>query len=1111
MTRDRAHRYALALLLALLAFLLAAAPAVAKKKKAKDADAEKEKEASWDVDKPPGETYEVAIDVREGTWMNLDVSPDGSEIVFDLLGDLYVVPFAGGEARALTSGLAWDMQPRYSPDGQWLAFTSDRAGGDNVWIMRVAPPHSPQGDGSDGSDPKQVTKEDFRLVNDPVWSPDGDYIAVHKHFTSRRSLGAGEIWLYHRSGGTGLQLNERPNDQKDLGEPAFSPDGRYVYYSHDSTPGGVFQYNKDPNDQIYTVHRIDRLNGQIESVIEGPGGAVCPTPSPDGRWIAFVRRVRFKSALFLHDVVSGADRLLIDGLERDQQETWSIHGVYPNMAWTPDSRQIVFWAQGRLSRVDVETREVTDIPFHVRQTHRMAEALRFPVEVLPDELDTKMLRWVEVSPNGDRVVFQALGHLYVRDLDAEGRPVGEERRLTAQDDAFELYPSWSRDGRQITYVTWNDDALGAVRVVDAEGGEGRVITKDPGHYVEPVFAPDGTFVVYRKTGGGFVTSPLWSSEQGLYRVGAAGGPATRISDHGRRPHFGRGGDRVYFLTFGGENDRRELHSIGLGDDVESRAEIVHVGSEAATDFRVSPDGRWLAFTERFNAYVTPFPASGLTMELGPKTDKIPIRQVSRDAGEYIHFSGDASTLHWALGPELFSRDLKDAFTFLEGSPEELPEPPEKGVDIGFSVPTDRPDGKVALVGARIVTMNGDEVIDDGTIVIDGPRIVAVGPRAEVAVPDDAFRLEVTGRTIIPGIVDVHWHGSQGSEEIVPQRNWFHYAALAFGVTTIHDPSTDTSTFFAASEMAKAGLITAPRLFSTGTILYGAAGSFKAIINNLDDARSHQRRMKAVGAFSVKSYNQPRREQRQQVIAAARELGMMVVPEGGSTLQHNLTMIVDGHTGIEHNVPVPAVYDDVVQLWSASRVGYTPTLVVSYGGISGERYWYQHTNVWDDERLLHFVPRFAVDPSARRRVMAPEEEYHHVDVARACKKLGDAGVKVNVGAHGQREGLGAHWEMWMLVQGGMTPHEALRAATWNGAHYLGLDRDVGSLEVGKLADLAVLDENPLEDIRKSESVSYVMVNGRLYDAATMDQVGNHPEERGKFFWEDEQAVELGWDR
>jgi len=213
------------------------------------------------------------------------------------------------------------------------------------------------------------------------------------------------------------------------------------------------------------------------------------------------------------------------------------------------------------------------------------------------------------------------------------------------------------------------------------------------------------------------------------------------------------------------------------------------------------------------------------------------------------------------------------------------------------------------------------------------------------------------------------------------------------------------------------------------------------------------------------------------------------------------MVVDGHTGIEHSLPVAEVYSDVLQLWGASRTGYTPTLGVAYGGISGERYWYQHTNVWENERLLSFVPRFVIDPRARRRMMAPEEEYNHIDIARGCKRLTDAGVKVNVGAHGQREGLAAHWEMWMFEQGGMTPMEALRSGTLNGAEYIGLDGDIGSIEVGKWADLAILDKNPLENLRDSESVRWVMVNGRLYDAATMNQIGNHPAQRKPFFFEE----------
>jgi imidazolonepropionase-like amidohydrolase len=308
--------------------------------------------------------------------------------------------------------------------------------------------------------------------------------------------------------------------------------------------------------------------------------------------------------------------------------------------------------------------------------------------------------------------------------------------------------------------------------------------------------------------------------------------------------------------------------------------------------------------------------------------------------------------------------------------------------------------------------------------------------------------------------------------------------------------------FSQSEMVKAGNMIGPRIYSTGIILYGAEGDFKAVINNLEDAKSALRRTQAFGAFSVKSYNQPRRDERQQIIEAARELKMEVVPEGGSHFFHNTSMILDGHTGIEHNIPVATLYNDVIQLWKNSETGYTPTLIVCYGAVSGENYWYQHTNVWEKERLLKFTPRSVVDARSRHRTMIPEEEYEwgHMQVSRSCKKLADAGVKVNLGAHGQLNGLGAHWELWMLQQGGMTNMQALQCATINGAHYIGLDKDLGSLETGKLADLIILDKNPLDDIKNSETVKYTMVNGRLFDCETMNEIGNNDVKRAMFYWE-----------
>jgi imidazolonepropionase-like amidohydrolase/Tol biopolymer transport system component len=1059
-----------------------------------DEEKGKPEEKKWNVEAPPYPmTVEAKIDTDEGTWMSLDVSPDGKEIAFDLLGDIYAVPIGGGEARALTSGVSWDMQPRYSPDGTRIAFTSDRSGGDNVWVMD-----------RDGSHPMQVTKEDFRLPNSAVWAPDGDFLAVRKHFTGTRSLGAGEIWLYHRSGGEGTQMVKRSNEQKDLGEPAFSADGRYLYYSQDVTPGRIFQYNKNPHEQIYAIQRLDRVTGRTDRFVQGPGGSIRPTPSPDGKWLAFVRRVRFKTVLFTKDLASGHERPVYDGLDRDMQETWAIHGVYPSMAWTPDSRAIVLWAGGKIRRIERESRQASVVPFHVRGTRKMAPSVRFSRKIAPDRFPVRMLRWVTVSPRGNQVAYQALGHIYLRDL-----PDGAPRRLTKQTDHFEMYPSFSRDGRQLVYSTWDDEKAGTVRIAPSSGGEGRVVTKGPGLYREPVFSPDGTKVVYRKDSGGDLLTPDWSTETGLYwtsATGGAGGTSNLVSRDGFGPQFGSGLDRVYFTkleeTEASREQREEEKRVFVSAALDGAEPREHYVSDNATEFAISPDEKWLAFRERYNAFVTPFVRTGKRIEIGPKAKSLPVARVSKDAGEYIRWSGDSRSLHWALGPELFTRALPETFAFVPGAPEKLPDPPEKGRPIGFDATADVPSGSLAFVGGRVVTMRagGDEVIEDGVVVLERNRIKSVGPRATVPIPSGARTVDVSGRTLLPGLVDAHWHGNLGANGVIPQQNWSTDAGLAFGVTTAHDPSHDTEEFFAASEMARAGLLRAPRLFSTGIILYGAGGDAKVEIDTLDDARAHLKRMKAAGAFSVKSYNQPRREQRQQILAAARELEMLVVPEGGSLFQHNMTMVVDGHTGIEHTIPVPKIYKDVLQLWPANGVGYTPTLLVGYGGIWGENYWYQHTNVWENPRLSKFVPPAELDARSMRRVMAPEEDFNHFNIARIAKQLSDAGVSVQLGAHGQREGLGAHWELWMLVQGGMTPLEALKAGTWNGAKYLGLDADIGSLEPGKLADLIVIDGNPLADIRQSEKVLYTVVNGHLYDAATMNELGNHPGERPKYWWE-----------
>jgi Tol biopolymer transport system component/imidazolonepropionase-like amidohydrolase len=1037
-----------------------------------------QEQKEWDVTAAHGPTRTVSFTTHEGTWMNLDVSPDGQQIVFDLLGDLYTLPITGGAATLLAGGPAFEVQPRFSPDGQWVSFTSDRAGGDNLWIMK-----------RDGTEPRQITKEDFRLLNNAVWTPDGQYLIARKHFTSTRSLGAGEMWMYHvAGGGSGLQLTTRKNNQQDAGEPAVSPDGRYVYFSEDMSAGGFFQYNKDPNGQIYMIRRLDRQTGRVQNLIDVQGGAVRPQPSPDGRWVAFVRRVREQSVLTLFDLQTGGYQPLYDGLSRDQQEAWAIFGVYPNFAWTPDSQHLVFWAQGRLWKLHVASQQVAEIPFTVNVSQTLTEALHFSRPASRPTFEARMIRDAVTAPDGQTLVFHAAGHLWKKRL-----PDGTPQRLTT-DAHFEYEPAFSPDGRWIVYTSWDDTELAAIWKVGLDGRTPRKLTPRPGYYRTPRFSPDGTKVVYQRTTGNDLLGYLHGTDPGLYWIDSEGGEAHFIQEDGADARFNPSGDRVYFLSGGGLE--KAWKSVRL-DGGDART---HFNLKYPTTVVPSPDGRWVAWTELYNVYIAPFPQTGGAIDLEKGMTAVPVQQVSRDAGSYLHWSGDSQRLHWIIGPSYFTRDLKDVFAFVEGAPATLPKPDSVGLPVNLTLPTDVPTGKLAFTGARIITMKGDEVIEDGTLVIDRNRIVAVGPTGTVVVPADATVLAAAGKTIIPGLIDVHGHANHFYDGPSAQQNWAYYTNLAYGVTTVHDPSANTEFVFSQSELVQAGRVVGPRIFSTGTILYGADGDFKAVINSLDDARAHLRRMKAVGAFSVKSYNQPRRNQRQQVLQAARELEMLVVPEGGSTFFHNLTMILDGHTGIEHNLPIAPLYDDVLSLWAANPVGYTPTLVVSYGGVSGEYYWYQQANVWENQRLLRFFPRPVLDARSRRRTLLPEREYFHVTVAQSAKALIDRGGRVQLGAHGQLQGLAAHWELWMFGQGGMTPLEVLRCGTLSGAQYLGLEADLGSLEPGKLADLVVLAGNPLQDLHQTENVAMVMVNGRLYDAETMNETGNHPRARQPFWWQ-----------
>jgi len=1045
-----------------------------------------DEEPEWDVNNPPGVAIEqVAIRTDEATWVDVDVSPDGRMVAFNVLGDIYTMPIEGGTPTRIAEGLAWEVQPRFSPDGTRIAFTSDRGGGDNIWIMNA-----------DGSDKRQLTREDFRLMHQPTWSPDGQFIAAKKHFTTGRSLGTGEVWLYHVSGGSGVALVERPNPQhqKELGEPIYAPDGSAIYYTRNVTSGPIFEYAQDSNTDLFHIERYDLERGEVTTAVAGLGGAVRPTPSPDGTKIAFVRRENTRSKLYVKDLESGREYKIYDDLDQDVQETWAVTGVYPNMDWTPDSRSIVFWAGGKIRRVDADGSNARVIPFTIDDTRGVASAPHPVIPVEQASVEVTMPRFAEVSPDGRTVVFESLGRLYT--MPAGG---GTMRRLTDADDGMELYPSWSRDGSRIAYVRWTDGELGEIRTIGANGRGDRAITNRPGHYSRPVFSPDGSTIVFERGSGGYLTAPEYSDDPGVYRMPASGGSQTLVSRSMRDPHFGASSDRI-FMT-GSAGGAQQLVST----DLNGEAMRVHAKGDLVTGYRVSPTGRFFAFTENYDAFAMPLMPGGQAVSISAGAKALPVVELSDSAADFVHWSSGGDRVHWSLGPTLYTASLAQLFPSAppaEGDNRVAYQPPQTGVSMLRTERAALATGSLAITGAKVVTMAGEDggIIEDATILIQDGRIAAVGPTAAMTYPAGTPTIDARGKTILPGFIDAHAHGAYGDGELVPEQNWNLLQTLALGTTTIHDPSSNT-TFFVAEDMQRTGRIVGPRMFSTGRIIYGArAPGAYAQIDTLADALDHVRRLKAEGAPSVKNYNQPRRDQRQMVVEAARRENMLVVAEGGSLFGMDLNLIADGNSTLEHNIPVMTIYDDVLQFFGQSNTNYTPTLVVGYGGLAGDPYWRQATDVFAQPLLQAHTPPAILRAGNARRTTAPEGDFIDDDVAREAKKIADAGVLVSIGAHGQQAGIGTHWEIWSFVRGGMTPLEALQAATIVPAKSLGMDREIGSLEPGKLADLVIVDGDPLADIRNTERVETVVIGGRAYDAATMNETVTGDSERAPYWWE-----------
>jgi imidazolonepropionase-like amidohydrolase/WD40 repeat protein len=1019
---------------------------------------------------------QISIDTNEGTWLSPDISPDGGAIVFELLGDLFIVNAHGGSARALTAGMAFDSQPVFSPDGHEIAFVSDRSGDENLWIIAA-----------DGSNPRQLTtRDDNSVFASPAWSADGKSIFV-SHY--RSEFNGFELWQVDvASGATRLLIPvkkdpDTPRERLSSVLGAFpSADGKFLYFARHI---GENDFAKLPE---WTIVRRDLASGREQVLVYAPpsprpdlllGSALRPAISHSGKLLLYGSRDRGRTGLRLLNLETLEDRWLLYPVQQDELQASGWRDLLPRHEFTPDDRAVIANLGGRIVRIDLASAAQTEIPFRVREELPIGPSTRQSVRQESGPVHVRIIQTPVESPDGRWLAFSALGSVYRMSLDGHSKPM----RIT---EGFQ--PSWSPDGKRLVFVRWTARDAGEVWLIDASGGGAVRLSEVPAYYTSPVFTPDGWGILALRSSNALrmhsymeygalrqcelmrMQVPVHSPRPGALVPLTAARVVTQ-GMLGGTPHFGPDPGQVYLsfsdgvhaIALDGSGDRLVVGVTGPGwYFAEGRAQ--------ADDLRVSPDGRWVLaqIAQQLHLLKVPEPAQTIDIAHAGAVH----RKLTEVGADFFGWADHGRTITWALGSHFYRVPLESA----EGA-----RPESFAADV--QLPRAVARGSILLRGATVITERADEVIPNADLLIRDDRIAALGPRGTVAVPKGARILDVSGKWIVPGFVDTHDHIADIRRGVLDFNSWGPLANLAYGVTMAFDPSPLSIDMLAYQDAIDTGLMLGSRIASTGPAIFSfnefeSYAQVRAVLSRYrDDYR--------VG--NIKMYRSGNRRVRQWIAMAARELGLQPTTEGALSMKLDMSQIIDGYAGNEHALTAVPLYADMIALMAKSGVGWTATLQITNGGPEGQDYFIVRDHPAEDPKLNRFAPRFVVDMKTRVRMYREPDEYLFPRMAASVTAVQRAGGLIGIGAHGEMPGLGFHWELQAHTMGGMTPAEALRAGTIGSATHIGRGADFGSIEPGKYADLVVLERDPLKDISNTLAIAAVMKGGRLRDGQTLAEL------------------------